>query len=264
MIRIILAVLSAQTLFAQSYDIVIKKNDGTNMRSAVTEIDSVIFQETGTVTDIDGNTYKTVKIGTQWWMAENLKVTSYRDGTPIPNVMNFSQWKVLTTDAYCYYEYDSISYKETYGALYNWYAVNGDTNGNGIKDIEIAPDGWHIPTDEEWKELEMFLGMSQSVLDNEGWRGTDEGQKLKSMSGWDSDGDGIDEVGFAAFPGGNCNGADGYFNLMGTNTFFWTTSEYTTYYAWCRNLRYEFDNIERMMHHKKNGFSVRCVKDSAP
>ncbi|MCK4448089.1 MAG: fibrobacter succinogenes major paralogous domain-containing protein, partial [Candidatus Marinimicrobia bacterium] len=126
--------------------------------------------ETGTVTDIDGNTYQTVKIGDQWWMAENLKVTHYRNGDPIPNVTDNTDWSNLTTGAYCNYD-NNASYVTTYGRLYNWYTVNDSRY--------IAPSGWHVPTDEELKELEMYLGMSQSQADYTGYRGTDEGGKLK-------------------------------------------------------------------------------------
>ncbi|MEJ2629601.1 MAG: fibrobacter succinogenes major paralogous domain-containing protein, partial [bacterium] len=109
--------------------------------------------KTGTVTDIDGNTYQTVKIGDQWWMAENLKVTHYRNNDEIPNVTYWGDWHDLSTGAYCDYN-NNEGNVSTCGHLYNWYAVNDSRN--------IAPEGWHVPTDEEWKELEMYLGMSRS------------------------------------------------------------------------------------------------------
>lgn len=119
-----------------------------------------------TVTDIDGNTYKTIQIGNQRWMAENLKVTRYRNGTAIPTVTSNTDWFNLTTGAYCNYD-NSTSDAAIYGRLYNWYAVNDSRN--------IAPTGWHVPSDEEWKTLEKYLGMSQSEADDTGWRGTNEG-----------------------------------------------------------------------------------------
>ncbi|MCK5521433.1 MAG: fibrobacter succinogenes major paralogous domain-containing protein, partial [Candidatus Marinimicrobia bacterium] len=115
------------------------------------------------MTDIDGNTYKVVKIANQIWMAENLKVTKYRDGTVIPDVTDAGAWTGLSTGAYCFYNNDANN-AETYGALYNWYAVNGNTIDTS-RIFELAPEGWHVPTDAEWKELEMFLGMSQSTAD---------------------------------------------------------------------------------------------------
>ena len=122
------------------------------------------------VTDIDGNVYQTVIIGDQEWTAENLKVTKYRDGTSITNVTDSSSWRALTTEAYCIYNNNASNEGETYGALYNWYAVVDSRN--------IAPEGWHVPTDSEWKELEMYLGMSQSEADQIHWHGTNEGSKL--------------------------------------------------------------------------------------
>ncbi len=137
-----------------------------------------------TVTDIDGNVYQTIQIGNQVWMAENLKVTHYRDGTSIQYVQNEltepDVWETLTTGAYCYYD-DSQSNQTTYGNLYNWYAVADSRN--------IAPEGWHVPTDAEWKELEMALGMSQSEADDAGYRGTNEGSKLAGNAGLWTDGE---------------------------------------------------------------------------
>jgi uncharacterized protein (TIGR02145 family) len=103
--------------------------------------------EKGTVTDIDGNVYKTVKIGNQWWMAENLKTTKYNDGTSIPLVINNTAWVNKATSGYCWY-YNDTSYKNIYGALYNWYTVNTG---------KLAPAGWHIPTDAEWCTITQFL-----------------------------------------------------------------------------------------------------------
>ena len=299
-IIIFMAVLIiAQSLFSESFDLVIMKTDGTVIRKATTEIDnitfsgdltnmvvlakdasststpkadieSVVFQETGTVTDIDGNTYKTIKIGDQWWMAENLKTTKYKDGTPIPNITDATAWKELSAGAYCHYD-NNVSYAETYGALYNWFAVNGDTDGNGTKDKEIAPEGWHVPTDAEWKELEMFLGMSQSTADIAGWRGTEiQSAKLRSTSGWDNDrnatdGNGTNEVGFAAFPGGERNNNSGYFAKRGFRTAFWTASESGDAAAWRRLIDIQEDGaigVYRGTGSRNYGYSLRCVKDS--
>lgn len=105
--------------------------------------------EMGTVTDVEGNVYKTVKIGNQWWMAENLKTTRYSDGTKIPHVPDSLMWINLTTPAYCCYHNDAITYKNTYGALYNWFTINTG---------KLAPKGWHIPTDVEWTALINNLG----------------------------------------------------------------------------------------------------------
>lgn len=117
----------------------------------------------GEVIDIDGNTYVTVKLGNNWWMAENLKVTKYRNGVKIAKATNYTDWSNLNDNvngAYC--AYDNLeSNGKTYGYLYNWYAVNRYITDNDAS-YNIAPQGWHIPTDEEWKDLEKALGMSDS------------------------------------------------------------------------------------------------------
>ena len=122
----------------------------------------------GKVTDIDGNVYKTVKIGEQRWMAENLRTTHYANGSAIPLVESISRWDNLgyADEAYCYYD-NSAANGNTFGALYT---------GEAAKNA--CPSGWHLPDDTEWKELEMFLGMSQSEANATGYRGTNEGSKL--------------------------------------------------------------------------------------
>jgi len=215
------------------------------------EIHTNFPEDSDLVTDVDGNSYITVKIGEQWWMAENLKVTHYRNGDPIPQVINEAKWDTLTTSAYCHYGNDDQN-ADSYGCLYNWYTVNDNRT--------IAPEGWHIPTDEEWKQLERYMGMGQSKVNNTDYRGTDEGKRLKSVTGWMTDGGGIDEYGFMALPAG-CRDYNDNFYGMGIAAYFWSTSEYNHDFAWCRYL-YDFNaDVGRNMHDKRNGYSVRCVKD---
>ena len=111
-----------------------------------------------TVTDIDGNVYHTVTIGTQTWMVENLKTTKYRNGNPINNITDNANWAAFSMGAYCWYNNDAATYKETYGALYNWYAVADGRN--------IAPLGWHIPSDSEFLTLRIFVGGKVSLVPN--------------------------------------------------------------------------------------------------
>jgi len=217
--------------------------------------------ETGTVTDIDGNVYKTVKIGNQWWMAENLRVTHYATGDPIPNVTDNTEWKNLTTGAWCAYKNDDNNI-ETYGLLYNWYAINDSRN--------IAPAGWHVPTDEEWKELEMHLGMSQSEAGGIGcYRGTDEGGKMKA-TGTIENGDGLwyapntgatNESGFTALPGGFRSCSYGSFGGIGSEGYWWSATEYSSAVALHRFLCYNHSEVYRGNIRKQAGFSVRCVRD---
>lgn len=246
-------------LNAQTMNIHTQSGTDAYNLSAIDSITFVVEGETGTVTDIDGNVYKTVKIGEQWWMAENLKVTHYRNGDAIPNVTDNNQWDFINTGAWCAWNNDDGNI-ETYGLLYNWYAVHDSRN--------IAPEGWHVPTDEEWKELEMHLGMSRSEADDDGWRGTDEGGKLKA-TGTIEVGDGLwydpnegatNESGFAAVPGGYRDFV-GNFSNVGYDANFWSATEHSSNYAWSRILRYINSAVYRNNTNRHYGFSVRLVRD---
>jgi uncharacterized protein (TIGR02145 family) len=209
----------------------------------------------GTVTDIDGNIYQTVKIGDQEWMLENLKVTHYRNGDPIPNVSDSGTWDNLSTGAYCDYNND-VNNVAAYGRLYNWYAVDDSRN--------LAPEGWHVPTDEEWKQLEMYLGLSQAEADAIGFRGTDEGGKLKESGTfyWQTPNTGAtNESDFTAMPGG-CRGENAIHWGIGDYALFWTSTEHTiSSLGWRRYLKYNESRIFRSNFGKQSGLSVRCVKD---
>lgn len=184
----ITGLISNTTYYVRAYA---KNSIGVGYGNTISFITAV--PETGTLTDIDDNVYKTVKIGDQWWLAENLKVTHYRNGEAIPNVTDGTQWSNLITGAYCAYNNDNGNIS-TYGLLYNWFAVDDNRN--------IAPAGWHVPTDEEWKQLEMYLGISPTRVNDTNNRGTDEGNKLKSTNGWHNGGNGTNVSGFSALPGG--------------------------------------------------------------
>jgi uncharacterized protein (TIGR02145 family) len=208
-----------------------------------------------TVTDIDGNVYQTVLIGEQCWMMENLKVTHYRNGDPIANVTDAGEWESLNSGAYCNYDF-YVGNATVYGRLYNWFA---STDSRGI-----APEGWHVPSDAEWKQLEMYLGMSQAEADGWGLRGTDEGGKLKETgtTHWNPPNTGAtNESGFYALPGGY-RFYDGSFYAMGEFAFFWSTTEYLGNYVWIRSLGYIGSQVSRSGDSEmQSGHSVRCVKD---
>jgi uncharacterized protein (TIGR02145 family) len=207
----------------------------------------------------DNYTYKTVKIGNQVWMAENLKVTNYRNGDAIPNVTDDSEWASLSTGAYCNYDNNEQN-AATLGRLYNWYAVNDSR--------KIAPKGWHVPTDEEWKQLEMVLGMSQSEADKIGWRGTDEGGKLKETGTlhWKDPNIGAtNESGFSALQAFfRFKNGDFSYRVSGSNefTYFWSSTESDTSNAFYRYLINDQMIIGRDDGDKHFGFSIRCVKDN--
>ncbi len=216
---------------------------------------------TPTVTDADGNVYNTVQIGTQCWIAENLNVSHYRNGDAIPNVTDNTQWDNLTTSAWCYYNNNS-GYENPYGKLYNWYTVV-DSRG-------LCPTGWHIPTHYELTTLERAICTSGTCntdfpydFTTTGWRGTDEGGKLKETGTihWNSPNTGAtNESGFSALPGGY-RYSNGEFDYMGYYAYFCSSSEYYSYNAWFRKLHYYFGDVSRDYYDKNCGFSVRCVKD---
>ncbi len=208
-----------------------------------------------TVIDYNGNIYNTVQLGTQCWMKENLRVRNYRNGTPIPSITANSAWAGLSTGARCWYNNDSATYANTYGALYNWYAVD---NSNGL-----CPTGWHVPTDLEWQTMEMFLGMSQSQANSTGWRGTDEGGQMKESgtTHWNSPNTGAtNSSGFTALPGGYRN-TSGTFYSIGDVGHWWSSTAHSTTNAWGRDLGCSGGNVGRGYGGKGVGFSVRCVRD---
>jgi uncharacterized protein (TIGR02145 family) len=195
------------------------------------------------VTDIDGNTYLTIRIGKQWWMAENLKVTHYLNGDAIPNVTGGKAWVNLITGAYCSYDNDAANAK-AYGLLYNCYAVM-DARG-------LAPKGWHVPSDEEWQILVDYFGHNE-----------DAGSKMKETGiiYWNSPNTGAtNESGFSALPGGYRSNY-GNFSSVGTTALFWSSTKGSRGNAWYRYLGYSYSGIYRDGYNKGNGFSVRCVQD---
>jgi uncharacterized protein (TIGR02145 family) len=219
------------------------------------------------VTDVDGNIYRTVKIGEQTWMAENMKATKYADGTLIPHLADHDEWYDMTRESVAYCWYDNLlalGYK--HGALYTWKAaVNGQdsTDLNPSEVQGVCPDGWHVPSDSEWKQLELFLGMDEEELDKEDWRGAGVGGKLKQAgtSDWLIPNAGATgETGFNALPGGFRHGSA---EFIGTNTTarFWTTTKPGYSYGWYRQLDYDNSAINRNFEGVYRGHSVRCVKD---
>ena len=230
-----------------------------------------IEDELGTIIDYDGNSYSTIHLGNQQWMVKNLKTTHYADGTEIPLVENVSEWEDLGYDekAYCYYNNSEKNEARVYGALYTWAAamngaISSDMNPSEIQGV--CPDGWHLPSDDEWKELEMFLGMSQADADLEGFRGEDIGSNLASSpDGW-VDGYLVSNPvfgtsGFNAKPGGGRR-YDGTFDHKGDNANFWTATEYSNIQAWGRHIYSSYSSVHRYKNAKSDGFSVRCVKDN--
>ena len=204
---------------------------------------SIEQENTVIVKDIDGNVYKTVRIGSQTWMAENLKATKYNNGTPIPLATTDTEWSNLSTPGYCWYLNDEATYKNIYGALYNWYTVNTG---------KLCPTDWHVPSDSEWTILTTYLG-GESVA----------GGKMKETGTihWIAPNVGATNTsGFTGLPGGN-RLDDGTFGAVGYYGYWVSTTEVDTSTEWGRDLDRGDSKIRRITYPKKNGFSVRCLKD---
>ena len=211
--------------------------------------------------EYEGQTYNTVQIGTQCWMAENLNI-----GTKINSTTGGQlQTNNGIIEKYCFN--DITAYCDIYGGMYEWREAMQYVTTEGAQGI--CPIGWHIPTDNEWKILEGTVDsqypVGDPVWDAEGWRGLDAGGNLKEagISHWNSPNEGAtNESGFTALPGGYRHGTFGYFLYVGALGYFWSSSQMLTSYAWFRNLKYSSANVNRYNYSKEYGFSVRCLKDT--
>lgn len=195
------------------------------------------------ISDIEGNVYNTIQIGTQLWMKENLKVTKYRDGSLIPIVADMTSWSGLSSGAYCWINNDPVTYFNTYGALYNGYTMD---------DNNLCPTGWHVPTDADWTILTDFLGGLDVA-----------GGKLKEVdtTHWENPNTGAtNEFGFTALPSGSRSNYGG-FHDFGRYGYWWSSSEVITIVASHRGLQYDGSDVLVGDNDKRFGFSVRCLKD---
>ncbi len=237
LIAIILLVIIALSTTSCSKD-----ND-----DSCSKVDSDFSGGSGTFTDPrDGVAYKWVKIGTQIWMAENLKATKYNDGSAIPNVTDQAAWESLKTGAYCYYANNALTYGSIYGCLYNWYAVNTG---------KLAPKGWHAPTDGEWATLSSYLG-GDAVA----------GGKLKEAgtTHWNSPNiAATNSTGFSALPGGGRGNGYGFNSSVGVFGCWWSSTPNGTLGAWGRYLYSSLVEIDKDdSDFRYGGGSVRCIKDN--
>jgi uncharacterized protein (TIGR02145 family) len=206
----------------------------------------------GTVKDIDGNVYNTVTIGTQTWMIENLKTTHFNDNTVIPMVTDSAAWINLKTPGYCWYNNDSTSNKNTFGALYNWQAASSKL---------LAPKGWHIPTEADWDLLEnkatdyLYISgsLSKILASKTNWaKSTKPGAIGNNLTLNNS-------CGFNALPGGM---RDTLFNSLGSSGVWWSSTLKSDTTSLAILLNFELSTVEKYNKHPRNGFSVRCIKDS--
>lgn len=236
--------------------------DAPPMDASATTAPVADFQTTYPQPTIDGYTYRTVKIGGQEWFAENLRTTVYANGDQIPYGGTNESWVYQEMGMRCSCDHDDAM-NAKFGQLYNWYAVD-DARG-------LCPAGWHVPSDEDWQDLEVFLGMSRADVSLEGRRGSGElgiGAKLKAKSGWekaksvlenDKIGEnGTDDFGFSALPGCGRNSANGGFVNFGA----WWSSSPDGGQAWQRNLLLDSPDIIRGSRNPPVGSFVRCLRDA--
>lgn len=213
--------------------------------------------DVGTVTDIENNTYSTVKIGNQWWMSENLKTKKYRNGISLLNLStnDTASWSAAVTGAFCSYDNSA----NATGLLYNYQAI--------VSDSGLAPDGWHIATDEDWKMLEKFLSMSSESADRTGWRGTDQADQLRSSGAdyWNRYEEiwSVNSYRFSALAGG-CRLPNGIWSTptgLRFSGFWWAATTFNLNESWYRMMDYKSSQIFRSHGNIHYGFSVRCVKN---
>ena len=244
----------------------IHKSDGTILKIELDEIDSILFDKSGgaKVIDTDGNEYSTLVFGSQSWMAENLRTTKFNDNNSIPLQTDDETWGNLLTPAYCWYDNNEASYKNWYGALYNWYAVSTD---------KLCPIGWHVPSDDDWNTLQDHL-----IANGYNFDGTTTDNKiakaLASKTEWTSSSnigavgntdypEKRNATGFTARPAGLRESAtfNGHFASLSIYANFWTKTEYDDGHAWYRQLSYSDWKLLRVHTSKSEGFSVRCIKN---
>lgn len=220
------------------------------------------------VKDIDGNIYQTVTIDGQIWMKENLRVTRYSDGSSILNIEAYNDWHSQTEGAYCWHKNDIAN--KNLGAIYNYYAVVDPRN--------VCPEGWHVPSDDDWKILEFNIGLPIQDLDKDGMRGTDQGDKLKATSGWLNAGNGNNISGFSALPSpgrwlknfidGPGTDEEGFGNELGYSVDFWSPASKMPHNYYSKSL------VRILIFNEKGigrgggdwsgylfGYPLRCIKD---
>lgn len=216
-----------------------------------------VCPDSPTVTDVEGHVYTAVQVGSQCWMAQNLRAGAYSNGDAILNVQEAGPWMGLNSGAWSHYGNDP-AYQENYGKLYNWYAAVDPRN--------VCPAGWHVPADADWQIMETALGMPADELELDGYRGEAQqvGGSMKSSGTefWSPPNSGATNgTGFSGLPGGARFYLNGGFSTLGELGFWWSASQAGEFIAWSRYLTSDLDGIGRYGYPKGSGFAVRCVRD---
>ncbi len=203
-------------------------------------VDGSSMERIFNLVDNDWNSYNVVKIGKQYWMAENLKTTKLNDGTRIPIIYDYKVWSKLVSPGYSSYNNNAGKYRNKYGILYNGYTVSTG---------KLCPVGWHVPSAREWQILTNYCGTNKA------------GIMLKGKDNWMiSDSDATNSTGFAALPGGS-RGNLGSFIDAGLRGHWWSSTENENSDIWNRTMSYSNSDVTESSDHKKSGLSVRCLKD---
>jgi uncharacterized protein (TIGR02145 family) len=251
------------TYYVRAYAITVKNKIYGNQESFTTKPATALttFNPQLTylsVSDIDGNSYKTIKIGVQEWMAENLKTSRLNDGGVIPLVSDDENWGHLVTPGYCWYNNDEAVFKNIYGGYYNWYAVNTG---------KLCPSGWHVPAEDDWKVFKLFLGMTSEQIVSGYFPETSGGNKIKETGtfNWvDGSVAGTNESGFTALPGGSRSDYFSTFGGEGEGAGWWSSSlipqtGISAFSHWVISDKDWFYRSDMLS--KNYGLNVRCIKD---
>lgn len=216
------------------------------LRAYATNLKGTGYGNAVSFTKSENSVYNTATIGTQIWLAENLKATHFNDGTAIPVINDAYEWSGLTTPGACWHDFDSANYNATYGLLYNWYTVSTG---------KLCPAGWHVPSQDEFGILFSFTGS------NPGYKLREVGSLHWLSIGYNDIG-GTNEFGFTAVPGGAfIDFGYSIFISLGTHSFWWTSTQYNSSAAFIYYIQINKGRVFASQDYKKNGYAIRCLKD---
>jgi uncharacterized protein (TIGR02145 family) len=243
--KIVVSISLFCTLISCKKDNATTPNNGSNTTDTVKN-NVTVGKQGPTISDVEGNSYKTVYVGAQHWMAENLKAGRYNNGNLISKLTDNEQWRTSENGAWCNYKNDEF-FEQKYGKLYNWYVVSKSMNGDNV-----CPTGWHIPNDSDWKQLSTYLGGEDKA-----------GGAMKEVgfSSWGTPNTKATNISlFTALPGGN-RSEYGEYNNVGKKGFWWSSTELGSVGANRFVISYDTESLNYENNSKKDGYSIRCIQD---